>query len=81
MRLKRLLGCALVLALLTSPLLAHPGGLNKEGCHTCRKNCERWGLKVGEYHCHGQDKKEPREREKKQKAKKKAPQGPKNGNL
>lgn len=31
---------------LASPLaLAHPGGLNAEGCHNNRK--------TGEYHCHG----------------------------
>ena len=27
-----------------APLLAHPGGLNAEGCHNNRK--------TGEYHCH-----------------------------
>jgi Excalibur calcium-binding domain len=30
--------------LLTSPLHAHPGGLNAEGCHNNRK--------TGDYHCH-----------------------------
>lgn len=28
-----------------APLLAHPGGLNAEGCHNNRK--------TGDYHCHG----------------------------
>lgn len=32
---------------------AHPGKLDKSGCHTCRKNCSRWGLSTGQYHCHG----------------------------
>lgn len=40
--------CLLVLALLVtptaSPLLAHSGGLNAEGCHNNRK--------TGDYHCH-----------------------------
>lgn len=42
---------AVILALLASPIfyasvsLAHPGGLNGEGCHNDRKN--------GGYHCHG----------------------------
>jgi Mg2+ and Co2+ transporter CorA len=31
---------------------AHPGRTDKYGCHTCRTNCERWGLRYGEYHCH-----------------------------
>lgn len=29
----------------TYPALAHPGGLNAEGCHNNRK--------TGDYHCHG----------------------------
>jgi hypothetical protein len=31
---------------------AHPGGTDSAGCHTCRTNCESWGLDYGEYHCH-----------------------------
>lgn len=31
---------------------AHPGGTDGAGCHTCRTNCEDWGLEYGEYHCH-----------------------------
>lgn len=31
----------------------HPGGRDKDGCHVCRKNCERFELKAGEKHCHG----------------------------
>ena len=41
------LALLLPLALLTIPplpVLAHPGGLNAEGCHNNRK--------TGEYHCH-----------------------------
>lgn len=34
-------------------LLAHPGGKNAQGCHTCRTNCAKWGLSNGQYHCHG----------------------------
>lgn len=32
--------------------LAHPGGTESSGCHTCRTNCSSWGLYTGEYHCH-----------------------------
>ncbi len=32
---------------------AHPGRTDSSGCHTCRTNCEDWGLSYGEYHCHG----------------------------
>ncbi|WP_460506890.1 YHYH domain-containing protein [Hydrogenophaga soli] len=35
----------LVLALTCSAAMAHPGGVNSEGCHNNRK--------TGEYHCHG----------------------------
>ena len=34
----------LLLAAPTTPSLAHPGGLNSEGCHNNRK--------TGDYHCH-----------------------------
>ena len=32
--------------------LAHPGRTDKYGGHTCRTNCEKWGLEYGEYHYH-----------------------------
>ncbi|WP_088032004.1 YHYH domain-containing protein [Evansella clarkii] len=32
--------------------LAHPGRTDANGGHTCRTNCERWGLEYGEYHKH-----------------------------
>jgi hypothetical protein len=31
---------------------AHPGNTDKYGCHTCRTNCKKWGLKQNEHHCH-----------------------------
>lgn len=31
---------------------AHPGRTDSNGCHTCRTNCEKWGLSYGQYHCH-----------------------------
>lgn len=31
---------------------SHPGNTDANGCHTCRTNCEKWGLEYGEYHCH-----------------------------
>lgn len=31
---------------------AHPGRTDSKGCHTCKTNCEKWGLSYGEYHCH-----------------------------
>ena len=44
---------ALLLVLLTSTSIqAHPGRTDSNGCHTCRTNCEKWGLAYGEYHCH-----------------------------
>ena len=32
---------------------AHPGRTDANGGHTCRTNCEHWGLDYGEYHYHG----------------------------
>jgi hypothetical protein len=32
---------------------AHPGRTDASGGHTCRTNCESWGLGYGEYHYHG----------------------------
>lgn len=31
---------------------AHPGRTDSKGCHVCKKNCDRWGLSYGQYHCH-----------------------------
>ena len=40
-------------------VFAHPGGLDSNGCHYCRTNCEKWGLSTNQYHCHnGSNRKE-----------------------
>jgi hypothetical protein len=36
-----------------STVEAHPGRTDGSGGHTCRTNCESWGLGYGEYHYHG----------------------------
>ena len=41
-----------IFAINTLPVSAHPGKTDGNGCHTCRTNCEKWGLEYGEYHCH-----------------------------
>ena len=44
-----------MIILLSSPttlVKAHPGRTDSNGCHTCRTNCDKWGLSTGEYHCH-----------------------------
>ncbi|WP_205631863.1 excalibur calcium-binding domain-containing protein [Paraurantiacibacter namhicola] len=38
-------GSLLAIVASAQPVDAHPGGVNKEGCHKNRK--------TGEYHCHG----------------------------
>lgn len=45
-----LLCCFLLLLPFTAS--AHPGRTDSNGGHTCRTNCEKWGLKYGEYHYH-----------------------------
>lgn len=32
---------------------AHPWRTDSSGCHTCKTNCAKQGLRYGEYHCHG----------------------------
>lgn len=31
---------------------AHPGGTDSRGGHHCWTNCDRWGERYGEWHCH-----------------------------
>jgi len=45
-------GTALLVTLTGAASWAHPGRTDARGCHACRTNCAKWGLKTGEYHCH-----------------------------
>ena len=47
-----LLGVFIICIFMPIDVLAHPGGLNGNGCHYCRTNCAKWGLEQNEYHCH-----------------------------
>ena len=38
--------------LMASPVSAHPGRTDKNGGHTCKTNCSKWGYEQGEYHYH-----------------------------
>lgn len=38
---------------------AHPGRTDSRGGHTCRTNCAKWGLSLGQYHSHGSSSKSP----------------------
>lgn len=51
-KIKRLI---MIMIVILSPLYveAHPGRTDSNGCHTCKKNCAKWGLSYGQYHCHG----------------------------
>lgn len=42
----------ILVLILPSETLAHPGRTDANGGHTCRTNCEKWGLEYGEYHYH-----------------------------
>lgn len=48
-------GLIMIMIVMLSPLYveAHPGRTDSKGCHTCRTNCAKWGLRYGQYHCHG----------------------------
>ena len=52
---KKIKGLIIVMIVILSPLYveAHPGRTDSNGCHTCKKNCAKWGLSYGQYHCHG----------------------------
>lgn len=55
MRKALVLNIAVVLTLLAisvPPIYAHPGRLNKQGCHVCRTRCTYWGVKWYKIHCH-----------------------------
>ncbi len=50
---KRIIIIFIFIALLINcKVYAHPGRTDSHGCHTCRTNCAKWGLRQGEYHCH-----------------------------
>ncbi len=65
---KKVFALTLVFVFLTTlpaGVFAHPGRTDAKGCHTCRTNCEKWGLADGEYHCNNsnnsaREDKEPR---------------------
>lgn len=42
-----------VAAVVPSTAVAHPGNTDATGGHTCRTNCEQYGLAYGQYHHHG----------------------------
>ncbi|MED4956389.1 copper amine oxidase N-terminal domain-containing protein [Paenibacillus macerans] len=42
----------MMVAASAAPAGAHPGRTDANGGHTCRTNCEKWGLEYGEYHYH-----------------------------
>jgi hypothetical protein len=50
---KSLLLIALLFFLPIGITEAHPGRTDANGGHTCRTNCENWGLSYGKYHYHG----------------------------
>jgi hypothetical protein len=51
---------SLIIFVLPISAFAHPGRTDSSGCHTCKTNCEQWGLSYGEYHCHNKELKEAR---------------------
>lgn len=45
----------LLLLIQSSIAFAHPGRTDSMGGHTCKTNCEKWGLEYGEYHFYNED--------------------------
>ena len=51
-RVKYFIVLCLICLMVPSEVYAHPGRTDSNGCHYCRTNCAKWGLRNGEYHCH-----------------------------
>ena len=49
---KRLILFSVILLLLPSFVLAHPGKTTSDGCHYCRSNCDKWDVPWNKRHCH-----------------------------
>jgi len=49
---KKYLIIILVFSFMPVAAFAHPGRTDSSGCHVCRTNCAKWGLRQGERHCH-----------------------------
>ena len=47
-----ILSVILCLFISSHSVYSHPGRTDSSGGHTCRTNCESWGLEYGEYHYH-----------------------------
>lgn len=47
-----ILSVFLCLLVYSNSAYSHPGRTDSSGGHTCRTNCESWGLEYGEYHYH-----------------------------
>jgi micrococcal nuclease len=52
MQLKKIIFIIIALVVITSSAYAHSGRTDKNGGHTCRTNCDKYGLDYGEYHYH-----------------------------
>lgn len=52
--LKRITNLIILVAILSlnTAAYASPGGLDGNGCHTCRTNCQDYGIATDTYHCH-----------------------------
>jgi len=45
----------LSIMVLSTQLLSHSGKTAIDGCHYCRSNCEKYGLKINERHAHNEN--------------------------
>lgn len=49
---RKILLILIIFSIIILPISGHPGRTDSNGGHYCRTNCEKWGLKNGEYHYH-----------------------------
>ena len=48
----KIISILVVLTLISALVYAHSGRTDSLGCHTCRTNCEKYGIEYGFYHRH-----------------------------
>ena len=52
---KKIFFLSLTLLLIPAFVWAHPGPVDENDCHFCRKNCDVWSVPWHAIHCHGKN--------------------------
>lgn len=52
---KKIFLLSLTILLFPAFLSAHPGRMDDNDCHVCKKNCDMWSVPWNQKHCHGKN--------------------------